>query len=313
MPHNDYLKPGGVWGLFSVFTSALAAQMDLYLFQSVNGDTGGVWAPSLPVTFGGSGVQVFGPLVATDAQITVTTGKFVSIMSGANLVVNSGAEFFMNGTMKVQTGNIWVYGPSLIQMYGTFGNVSGIVFNNYSAMMLLAGSSITLSSGTTLACAAGSTVSLAGTTTFPTGSLVLNQSALGIQFTGVQPAKNVDPGANNLAIGTNQIKALGVLTSEAGVGVSCIDGMNVASVGLSGSNRGWTVTLARGMATTSYGITATYRIFPGFTDAVNCWVPKVTVTGLDSFKIELQKSNTEAYADLTAGSYAVSFEVTGRQ
>ena len=117
MPHNDYLKPGGVWGLFSVFTSSLAAAMDQYLYQSINGDLGGVWAPIGVITIGGLGVQVLGPFAATDAQITIPSGKFLSCLAGSTVTMDSTCQFFMNGIMKIQTGSLWVYGPSLVQIF----------------------------------------------------------------------------------------------------------------------------------------------------------------------------------------------------
>lgn len=155
------------------------------------------------------------------------------------------------------------------------------------------------------------TTSVTGTETVSGAFTVSN--TLGVQFTGTQPAKGADPGANNIAIGTNQAKAWGYLTSDGLGGVSCVDGVNVASVALAGSNRGWTITFARGMGSSSFSVEATYRIQSGIHDSSTCWVPKAVISSSGGFDLLLQKSSTEAYVDASAAVVAVSFVVFGRQ
>jgi hypothetical protein len=174
MPHNDYLKPGGVWGLFSVFTSAIAAQMDQYLFQSINGDLGGTWAPSSFITIGGSGLQVFGPFTATDAQITIPSGKTIVVQTGGTCVMNPGSTFSMNAAMNVGPlgGNIFFHGGSVMQFY----DLSGIILNPGTSILAAPGSGIAIASGAQFNAVSGSGVLLAGSTTFPSGASVDQQS-----------------------------------------------------------------------------------------------------------------------------------------
>lgn len=216
MAHNDYLKPGGVWGLFSVFTSALAAQMDQYLFQSINGDLGGVWAPIGVITIGGLGMQVFGPFTATDAQITIPSGKFISVFTGGTVVMNPGSLFSMLGTMKVEFGgNVWVYGPSQVQFYQAGGNPSGAIFNTNTAIVLLAGSSMTLASGAQIAF---------GTSSLISGSPTIHAASVwtwgaGATMQGTYTAQNLTViGINYVIQGTTQIQGVGLTRAKLQVG-----------------------------------------------------------------------------------------------
>lgn len=122
MAHFNYLKSGGVWGLFSLLTSGLMQTLDKTLYKTINGDEGGVWAPHLPgsgiptpIVIGGDGLQVLGPFLATDAQITITPGKFLTVDAGANLNILTGAFFNLAGLGTI-TGNLITNAGGTIQI-----------------------------------------------------------------------------------------------------------------------------------------------------------------------------------------------------
>lgn len=154
------------------------------------------------------------------------------------------------------------------------------------------------------------TLHVTGAQTFDSTTTVT--STTGVRLTGTQPAKNADPGANNIAIATNQAKAWGLLDSDGIGGVSCLDGLNVSSVALAGSNQGWTVTLARAMASTNYVVNATYQIVAGGV-STTAWVAKTKVVSTTGFDILLQDSTTGTYVDASSAVVAVGFTVMGRQ
>ncbi len=96
-----------------------------------------------------------------------------------------------------------------------------------------------------------------GTVTIPTLSVTGNATVAGIQgvaLNGTQPAKNADPGANNLAFGANQSKAWGKVTTTNTATSTLDDGINTASVTNTLSTIG-IVTFARPMANANYSIT----------------------------------------------------------
>lgn len=113
MAHFNYIKSGGVWGLFSLLTSGIMSTIDKTLYKCVNGDEGGTWAPHLPgssiptpIVIGGDGLQVLGPFLATNAQITVPGGNTIIFQSNAGLLLQSGSLAFLSGTMTVEAGGV---------------------------------------------------------------------------------------------------------------------------------------------------------------------------------------------------------------
>ena len=122
MAHNNYLKSGGIWSLFSLLTSGLMSTLDKTLYKTINGDEGGVWAPHLPgssiptpIVIGGDGLQVLGPFLATDAEITITPGKFLTVDAGANLNILTGGFFNLAGLGTI-TGNLITNAGGTIQI-----------------------------------------------------------------------------------------------------------------------------------------------------------------------------------------------------
>lgn len=121
MAHFDYEKPGGVWGLFALLSSAIMQRIDKKLYKAINGDEGGTWAPTnptsggpaSPITIGGDGLQVLGPFLATDASIEITNGKFLTLDSGATFDANLGSFTFFKGTVSLRNQmDVSVSGPN---------------------------------------------------------------------------------------------------------------------------------------------------------------------------------------------------------
>jgi hypothetical protein len=88
-------------------------KFDTNLFKSINGDEGGVWAPSSVIEIGGSGLQVSGPFLASaDATIGTTSADDLTVWSTSTFIgpTNFGITTFggtatFNGAL-VANGNV---------------------------------------------------------------------------------------------------------------------------------------------------------------------------------------------------------------
>lgn len=150
MAHNAYIRALGVWPATSVLTSTETATFDLRQFQAVNGDLGGVWAPSSAITIGGSGLAVTGFLDADDADITIGHGRFLTVLGTAGGAL---------GTVNVNLGAV------VNLLNGSTTALAGLL--NVTAtgdIVTDAGSAITISGDLVLANAAAFT--MGGTSTF---------------------------------------------------------------------------------------------------------------------------------------------------
>lgn len=199
MSHNAYIRALGVWPATSVLTSTEMATFDLRQYQAVNGDLGGVWAPASAITIGGSGIAATGPLIASDADITIGHGRFLTVLgtSGGALgtvTVNAGALVTLGGTTNVSaTGTMHVLtgggkivvdsggafevngataltvkaGATVTQESGSTLDLSGQVNVKTGAFLTVrTGGTLSAETGTTISFVAGSTVTLAGTNAF---------------------------------------------------------------------------------------------------------------------------------------------------
>ncbi len=138
MAHFDYIKPGGVWGLLSLLSSSIMAQIDQRIFKTINGDDGGVWAPNgTSIIIGGLGLEVTGPFEADDANIKITTGKFITVESGGtadfqggSIVTLAGANT-LSGTLDIEAAAIVTSEGTVTITDGTvsFGGTSLVTFN----------------------------------------------------------------------------------------------------------------------------------------------------------------------------------------
>jgi len=153
MAHNAYTRALGVWPATSVLTSTEMATFDLRQFQAVNGDLGGVWAPSSAITIGGSGLAVTGLLDADDADITIGHGRFLTVLGTAGgalgtVTVEAGALVTLGGTTNISaTGTMHVLtggGKIVVDSGGAFE------VNGATALTIKAGATATQEAGSTL-------------------------------------------------------------------------------------------------------------------------------------------------------------------
>jgi hypothetical protein len=93
-----------VFGLWVVNSTLLPSEMELFdaqLSKAINGDEGGVWAPSSLIEVGGSGIKITGPCVVTsEAQLqggATVTGGNLAVANDANIQGNA----TVGGTLEV--------------------------------------------------------------------------------------------------------------------------------------------------------------------------------------------------------------------
>lgn len=114
MAHNAYLatRPGNNWALSSAFLTVEITTLALQVYQSLNADLGGTWAPSSVITIGGSGLTVTGPANLPDLE------SFVS--DGASSFTNSGGVTFYDSSICafVETSILSLGGDSQLQVGG---------------------------------------------------------------------------------------------------------------------------------------------------------------------------------------------------
>lgn len=117
MAHNNYIKPGGIWPLFTLLTSGIMATVDALLYKALNADDGGTWSPSAVITLGGAGLTVTGPFTANNASITIGSGKTLTIASGGTFITALGSTTTLNGDGTL-SGSLAVDGDITIQSGG---------------------------------------------------------------------------------------------------------------------------------------------------------------------------------------------------
>lgn len=154
------------------------------------------------------------------------------------------------------------------------------------------------------------TVLSGGALTVNSGATMTSASVTGLSLTGTQPASTADPGANNLALATNQVKAWGCVTVGNNV-FTLHDGYNIASMAASDGSTKTLVTFARAMANDDYAVvygSGEYTAYP--------ITPKTDLT-TTTFKIALIDTSTFSGTPLGIGggstTYNLYFMVIGRQ
>ena len=60
MAHFNYTQPGGIWTYGTVIQQAHMNDFEQKMFKAINGDDGGVWAPSAKIEIAGSGLELSG-------------------------------------------------------------------------------------------------------------------------------------------------------------------------------------------------------------------------------------------------------------
>ncbi len=170
MAHNAYIRGGGVWNLLSVLLSSEMATFDLRQYQSINGDLGGTWTPSSVLIIGGAnGLRVTGPLVALDADITITSGRALTVNSGGTISAQAGSVSTFAGTWNLS-------GAGHVQNGGT------LTVDNGGAVSVASGGATTWTSGSTLTTNTGSTANINGAVNIKAGSNVAVKATATMAF-----------------------------------------------------------------------------------------------------------------------------------
>jgi hypothetical protein len=180
MAHYDHEKPGGVWGLFALLSSGIMSSIDKKLTKAINGDEGGTWTPqnpnlpgaACPIIIGGDGLQVPGPFVATDAAITITSGKYLTINSGAFLQANNGSHTYLNGVVDL-------HNTLTVSVSGTTGRINFgantfLTMGSTSLLEVASGGVLTFDPGSHGYVTAGGVVEVQGSFGSPAGLLFTN-------------------------------------------------------------------------------------------------------------------------------------------
>ena len=108
-----------------------------------------------------------------------------------------------------------------------------------------------------------------------TGGVGIECGAGNMTFTGTQPVKTADPGANNYMSATNVCKAWGIITLVSGT-ITLVDGYNIATVTATATDL--TITFARNMATVNYAPVASFS---------GAYVPQIVIAGANQFAMQI--------------------------
>jgi hypothetical protein len=174
MAHFDYIKPGGTWGLLSLVSSAILEQIDRRLYKTVNGDEGGVWAPTpTAIIIGGLGLQVTGPFAASNANITITTGKFLTVESGGTIAAQSGSIINLAGTTTI-SGPVTINNGVVVTSEADIELTDGELKITHPAALKIDGAA-TLSQTFLVAGGAGIGVANTGNVTWQDGAIANHQ------------------------------------------------------------------------------------------------------------------------------------------
>ena len=134
-----------------------------------------------------------------------------------------------------------------------------------------------------------------------TGGFALEVGAGNAVFTGTQPVKTADPGANNYACGTNIAKAWALLDIDSGT-ITTTDGYNAASFAFNSGNV--VITFAR--AITNPVVHATLNA-PAISSAL---IVSPTVVQINMYTVA---AGVFAPLSLSSGAYIMGITVFGRQ
>lgn len=313
------IRAPGMWALGSVIAPSEMEALDRDQSQALDGTGGGTYAPSTPLVIGGAGGHFTGPLIADIFEGHITAGRVLHVDGDGSIQVQ-GTSGHLAAVLIQPFGFIGVAsGGNVIWANGSFGIVqSGGTFNVQSDASLQVDSG----AGFTVGCQAdvlsgGKWRALSGAKfQVLAGAAMENASVLGVQLTGTAPTKSADPGASNIAIGLNQSKAFGWLRSDGSGGVSIEDGMNITTTIL--GTEGWTVTMTRPMANSTYTVDATYQYFAG-DDATNYYLPRVKILSNSVFEVRLLNVSASVSAaspvpaNVATSKLGVSVIVKGRQ
>jgi hypothetical protein len=163
MAHNDWIRPLGVWPLSTVLTANVMHLFDERQMQSINGDLGGVWAPTTTITLGNGlgvtvAVHVTGGFRADDADVTITGSKKLHVLASGTLLTDANSTTTFNGvvglnnvmTVGGSTGQILVNAGRPINVHGTLNILGDGAQTIAGTATVLSGGFLNIASGGTI-------------------------------------------------------------------------------------------------------------------------------------------------------------------
>jgi hypothetical protein len=305
---------------------------------NIDGDTGGVWAPSSVIEIGGSGLKVSGILEIVNGL--VKNAQQLEVQSGGTLKIDSGAIFtilqalVLNGAAgDVNPAISTTVAPTtrkvLWQM--TFGTPKLRIYQRAATTNFVRGFEITInaswngtqwvaddtaasarifaiSQGPALSVTAGDENQLYIAAKASTGS-AWNENAWdsgGLSLAPQVPTATAASLPKNLVSPASVIKAWGVIVTDGVGGASISEGYGLDATLTFGSGD-LTVTLRNAMASFNFHIGGNL-ISPLGAFHVQ-YVPLSTTT----FKVRVTNTSTSAAINLSATATAFSFDVVGKQ
>lgn len=154
MAHNERVRAdAAAWEAAIPLEPSELDELDEGQFSAINGDDGGVWAPTNPIIIGGAGIEFTGSVptgedlsvpgtitVPSGGAIDVESGGNVNVESGGNLNIAAGGHMHCSGEVHIDDG-----GRILLQDGSFLFEYSG------SEHVYSSGSEGTYNSGSTLA------------------------------------------------------------------------------------------------------------------------------------------------------------------
>ena len=169
MAHHTRIRATGFWILASTFDPAEAEALDLAQFGSIDGDTGGTWAPSAVITIGGQGLTVGGAFNASDVRTAVwQSGGSATWDAGASALfrgVGSTCLFDTSAELAIAHDGEFTLNRLGDYLLRAYNPGSGQQLRLYGDLFAHDGARVTLESGSTMTVEAGTALSIDCSTT----------------------------------------------------------------------------------------------------------------------------------------------------
>jgi hypothetical protein len=227
MPHNSYIHGGPsdptAWLPGYVVLQVDWQSIDQLLFESINGDLGGTWAPAAPIVIGGAGLNLTGLFEVSGLGSAEFNGVAVTFDATSTVLFDNGFDTNLGSTSTV--GDLNVNGAQFTVAAESF-------FNN--DILVTANNNFTMATGT-------------GVADFFSGSVTIS-SAGGFQVGGGVTADFGGP-ATFVATTFNAAVGFAATSATTFTSGSTLGGTVAASLVINGSmsfNSGGTLGIAAG-------------------------------------------------------------------
>jgi hypothetical protein len=185
MAHNGYIRPPGSW--VGVIFPSEWEELALEVFQSLNADLGGTWAPAAQIVIGGAGLRITGDgQLDSVSNLSVTAAGTVTIADGATVTIAADVLFDTTsivqiaGTLEVEGsgqidvidgGFISIDASSAFNLGGTMTVAAGGILNVSGALNVKTGGALEAESGSNIVVDSGANIEVAGHLKLNNGSV----------------------------------------------------------------------------------------------------------------------------------------------